>query len=61
MSAKTITLRQIRSSIGYKHDQRETLRGLRLLRMGAVSKVPDTPAVRGMIHKIRHLVQIEES
>ena len=61
MSEKTITVRQVRSSIGYKHDQRETLRGLRLLRMGAVSKVPDTPAVRGMINKVRHLVKIEES
>ena len=61
MSEKTITLRQIRSSIGYRHDQRETLRGLRLLRMNAVSKVPDTAAVRGMIQKVRHLVKIEES
>ena len=61
MSAKTITVKQIRSSIGYRHDQRETLRGLRLLRMGAVSKVPDTPAVRGMLHKVRHLVKIEEA
>jgi large subunit ribosomal protein L30 len=61
MSTKTITVRQIRSSIGYRHDQRETLRGLRLLRMGAVAKVPDTPAMRGMLHKVRHLVKIEES
>ena len=61
MSEKTITVRQVRSSIGYKHDQRETLRGLRLLRMGAVSKMPDTPAVRGMVQKVRHLVKVEES
>jgi large subunit ribosomal protein L30 len=61
MSAKTIVLKQVRSSIGYKHDQRQTLRGLRLLRIGAVSTVPDTPAVRGMIDKVRHLLKVEES
>ena len=61
MSQKTITLRQIRSSIGYRRDQRATLRGLRLLRIGDVSRIEDTPVVRGMLHKVRHLVRVEES
>ena len=61
MSQKTITLRQIRSSIGYRRDQRATLRGLRLLRIGDVSRIEDTPAVRCMLHKVRHLVRVEES
>ncbi len=52
-------MRQTRSEIGYKRDQRATLRGLGLRRRGAVSELEDTAAVRGMIYKVRHLVEVE--
>ncbi len=61
MSARKLRVRQVKSAIGYRDDQRETLRGLGLRRPGAVSELVDTPAVRGMISKVRHLVVIEES
>ena len=63
MSSKgaRVRVRQVRSAVGYGRDQRATLRGLRLLRLGAVSELEDTPSVRGMINKVRHLVQVEEA
>jgi len=60
MTKKTVRLRQVRSEIGYARDQRQTLRGLSLRRVGSTSELEDTPEVRGMINKVRHLVQVEE-
>ena len=57
---KTLRLRQVRSGVGYPRDQRATLDGLCLGRPGWMSEVPDTPAVRGMIRKVWHLVRVEE-
>jgi large subunit ribosomal protein L30 len=53
-----IEVEQIRSPIRRHHSQRETLIGLGLNRVGRVRWVPDTPASRGMIRKVCHLVQI---
>ena len=61
MSGAKIRVRQVRSSIGYARDQRQTLRGLKLGRPGRVSELEDTPAVRGMLHKVRHLVRLEDA
>ena len=58
---KTIRLKQVRSEIGYTRDQRQTLLGLRLRRINATSEIEDTPAVRGMINKVKHLLQVEEN
>ena len=58
---KTIRVRQVRSAIGFKRDQRATLRGLGLRRPGSVAEVEDTPSVRGMIRKVVHLVRVEDS
>jgi large subunit ribosomal protein L30 len=58
---KTLRVKQVRSGLGFARDQRQTLRGLGLRRPGAVAELEDTPAVRGMIRKIRHLVRIEEA
>ncbi len=55
-----IRIRQVKSEIGFPVRQRATLRGLGLRRIGAVREVEDSPAVRGMIDKVIHLVQIEE-
>ncbi len=58
--AKTITVEQIGSPIGRQPDQRATLVGLGLNKMRRQKTLEDTPAVRGMIHKVRHLVRIVE-
>jgi large subunit ribosomal protein L30 len=59
-SAKRIKVEQIGSPIRRRHDQRETLVGLGLNKIGRVSEVPDTPASRGMITKVAHLVRVVE-
>ena len=56
---KTLVVRQVRSAIGSNRRQRATLRGLRLGRLGRRSELEDTPAVRGMINKVVHLVTVE--
>ena len=56
----TITLVQTASAIGRPGSQRETLKGLGLNRSGRRASVADTPAVRGMIAKVAHLVRIVE-
>ena len=58
--SKTITLEQIASAIGRRVDQRQTLVGLGLNRIGRRSTVADTPAARGMIAKVAHLVRVVE-
>ena len=55
---KTITVVQTASPIGRPGSQRETLRGLGLNRIGRRSIVADTPANRGMIAKVAHLVRL---
>jgi large subunit ribosomal protein L30 len=57
---KTITVKQTGSPIRRKSDQRATLVGLGLNRMGRTSTLEDTPAVRGMIAKVSHLTEIVE-
>jgi large subunit ribosomal protein L30 len=56
----TITVRQTGSPIRRTKDQRATLAGLKLNRLGRVSTLEDTPAVRGMIAKVAHLVEVVE-
>jgi large subunit ribosomal protein L30 len=58
---KTIKIEQTGSPIRRHHTQRKTLIGLGLNRIGRVAQVPDTPAVRGMLAKVKHLVRILES
>jgi large subunit ribosomal protein L30 len=58
---KTIKVKQIGSASRRPHDQRETLIGLRLNKIGRVSELPDTPATRGMIAKVHHIVRVVEN
>ncbi len=58
--AKLLCVTYSTSSIGVKEDQKETVRRLGLTKLGATVQLPDNPAVRGMIHKVRHLVTVEE-
>jgi large subunit ribosomal protein L30 len=59
--AKTIKVKQIGSPSRRHHSQRETLVGLGLNKIGRVKDVPDTPATRGMIAKVNHLLEVIES
>ncbi len=57
---KKLKVRQTGSPIRRKNDQRATLVGLGLNRVGRVSELEDTPSVRGMIAKVHHLVEVVE-
>lgn len=57
---KMIRVQQVRSGIGFPRTQREVLRSLGLRRMWHVVERQDSPAVRGMVAKISHLVKIVE-
>ena len=56
--AKTIKVEQTGSAIRRHHSQRETLIGLKLNKIGRVAELQDTPSVRGMIDKVKHLVRV---
>lgn len=60
MAEKTITIRQIGSPIRRKNDQRATLAGLGLNKLGRERVLEDTPSVRGMIAKVAHMVEVVE-
>lgn len=57
---KTVVIKQVGSPIRRPADQRATLVGLGLNKMGRVRELEDTPAVRGMIRKVAHMVEILE-
>ncbi|WP_421792056.1 50S ribosomal protein L30 [Hyphobacterium sp.] len=57
---KTLKVRQTGSPIRRPQDQRQTLIGLGLNKVGRVRELEDTPAVRGMISKVSHMVEIVE-
>ena len=57
---KTLKVRQTGSPIRRKPDQRATLVGLGLNKIGRVRELEDTPSVRGMIRKVSHMVEIVE-
>ena len=59
MAKSTIKVVQIRSAIGREGSQRKTLIGLGLNKIGRVRELEDTPAVRGMINKVKHLVRFQ--
>ncbi len=56
----TIRVTQIGSPIGRRKDQRQTLIGLGLNKMHRTRELEDTPAVRGMVDKVKHLVRVED-
>jgi large subunit ribosomal protein L30 len=57
----TVTLTQIGSPIGRQQYQRECLKGLGLNKMHKTRTLEDTPSVRGMINKVKHLVSVQEA
>lgn len=60
MAAK-LRIRQIKSASGHTQDQHATLRALGIRRMHHVVEHNDTPQIRGMVFKIRHLVRVEQA
>ncbi len=58
-TAARVKVTQIKSPIGRRADQRQTLIGLGLNKIGRSRELEDTPSVRGMIAKVRHLLQVE--
>ncbi len=56
----TVRVTQTGSPIGRRADQRQTLIGLGLNKMHRTRELEDTPAVRGMIRKVQHLVRVED-
>jgi large subunit ribosomal protein L30 len=55
---KTIKVEQVASPLRCHYDQRETLIGLGLNKIGRTRDLPDTPSTRGMIRKLKHLVRV---
>ena len=54
-----LTVTQVRSAIGSKPKHRGTLRALGLGRIGKSNTLPDRPEIRGMIHKVAHLIDVK--
>ncbi|HEX3629211.1 MAG TPA: 50S ribosomal protein L30 [Candidatus Dormibacteraeota bacterium] len=57
----TLKITYVRSVIGQKPDQQRTVRALGLRRLHQSVELNDSPQLRGMVHKVRHLVRVEES
>lgn len=59
-SGKTIRVTWVRSAIGYTKDQKATVKALGFRRLHQTVEHKDTPALRGMLNKVIHLLKIEE-
>jgi len=57
---KKLKITLVRSTIGYKYDQKDTVRRLGLKRMHQTVVKEDNPQIRGMIEKVKHLLTVEE-
>ena len=57
---KRLKVTLVRSTIGFNRTQAKTVEGMGLRRINHSVDLPDTPATRGMIHKVRHLVTVSE-
>lgn len=58
-TARTLRVTYTKSAIGYAKDQKETVRSLGLRKLHHTVTLPDNPSVRGMVHKVRHLVTLD--
>ena len=58
---KTLHIKQIKSAIGYKKNQGETLKSLGLGKIGKEVDQVDNPAIRGMLFTVQHLVEVTEN
>jgi large subunit ribosomal protein L30 len=60
MSVSDLTLKQVRSANGASPKQRDTLRSLKLGRIGRTSTLTDTPQLQGMLKVVDHLVEVDD-
>ncbi|MGH2905429.1 MAG: 50S ribosomal protein L30 [Solirubrobacterales bacterium] len=58
--AGTVKIKQVKSKNGTNHAQRETLRSLKLGRIDSIAEHKDSPQLRGMLHRVRHLIVVED-
>jgi len=58
-AASRVKITLVKSTIGFNKDQARVVQGIGLRRIGHSVELPDTPATRGMILKVRHLVSVE--
>ena len=61
MAKQTVIVTQTKSPIGREASQKKTLIGLGLNKIGRTRELEDTPSVRGMIRKVKHLIKIDEA
>ena len=59
-AARTVKVTLLKSTIGFNKTQAQTVEGMGLRRIRHTVELPDTPETRGMIHKVRHLVEVQE-
>jgi large subunit ribosomal protein L30 len=59
-AVKTIQVTYSKSAIGYKKDQKATIAALGFKKLGQTRELQDTPAIRGMLRKVAHLVTVQE-
>ena len=57
---KVLKVTLIKSTIGFNETQFKTVQGMGLRKLRSSVELPDTPETRGMIHKVRHLVEVTE-
>ena len=60
LEGKRVKITLVKSTIGFNKAQAKTVEGMGLRRLNHSVELPDTPATRGMIHKVRHLVEVSE-
>ena len=60
MATKTLKVTLLKSTIGFDRKQEAVVKGLGLRRIRHTIELADTPETRGMIHKVRHLVEVHE-
>ena len=59
-ATKKLKVTLVKSTIGFNETQAKTVQGMGLRKIRHSVELPDTPATRGMIHKVRHLVEVSE-
>ena len=60
-TSKQLQITWVKSSIGYSQDQKATIKAMGFRRLGQKVVLPDNPSIRGMVHKVKHLVEVQET
>ena len=60
-SKNQLQITWVKSSIGYSQDQKATIKAMGFRRLGQTVVLPDNPSIRGMVHKVKHLVEVRET